>query len=64
MLASEVVRMDKKKTILVTGVAGFIGFIHRLDALEDADVAEVSTSELDEVIRLEDRYGREGTSAP
>jgi len=32
--------------------------IHRLDALEDADIAEVSTTELDDVVRLEDRYGR------
>jgi len=32
--------------------------IHRLYALDDADLAEVSTTELDDVIRLEDRYGR------
>lgn len=32
--------------------------IHRLDALEDSDVAEVSTTELEDVVRLEDRYGR------
>ena len=38
--------------------------IHRMEAIEDTDVAEVSTTELDDVIRLEDRYGREGTSAP
>ena len=34
------------------------GLIHRMIALEDADVLEVSTPELDDVIRLEDRYGR------
>ena len=34
------------------------GTRHRLTALEDADVLEVSTAELDDVIRLEDRYGR------
>jgi hypothetical protein len=28
------------------------------------DVVEVSTPELDDVVRLEDAYGREGTSAP
>ncbi len=34
------------------------GLIHRLKALEDTDVAEVSTPELSDVVRLEDRYGR------
>jgi mannose-6-phosphate isomerase len=38
--------------------------IHRMLAIEDTDVAEVSTPELDDVVRLEDRYGRTGTSAP
>ena len=38
--------------------------IHRMQAIEDTDVAEVSTTELDDVVRLEDRYGRAGTSAP
>lgn len=33
---------------------------HRLTALEDADVLEASTAELDDVVRLEDRYGRAG----
>ncbi len=37
---------------------------HRLTALTDIDVIEVSTPELDDVVRLEDRYGREGTSNP
>jgi mannose-6-phosphate isomerase-like protein (cupin superfamily) len=32
--------------------------IHRMEAVEDTDVAEVSTPELDDVVRLEDRYGR------
>jgi quercetin dioxygenase-like cupin family protein len=36
--------------------------IHRMIAIEDTDVLEVSTSELDDVVRLEDSYGREGTS--
>jgi mannose-6-phosphate isomerase len=31
---------------------------HRMVALEDTDVVEVSTPELDDVVRLEDRYGR------
>ncbi|MHB0971496.1 MAG: cupin domain-containing protein [Thermoanaerobaculia bacterium] len=38
------------------------GLVHRMEALEDSDIAEVSTPELDDVVRLEDRYGREGTS--
>jgi mannose-6-phosphate isomerase len=35
--------------------------VHRMTALEDCDLLEVSTPELDDVVRLEDRYGREGT---
>lgn len=31
---------------------------HRMVALEDTDIVEVSTTELDDVVRLEDRYGR------
>ncbi|HEY5922851.1 MAG TPA: hypothetical protein VIV11_14330 [Kofleriaceae bacterium] len=31
---------------------------HRMIAIEDTDVLEVSTTELDDVVRLEDRYGR------
>jgi quercetin dioxygenase-like cupin family protein len=38
------------------------GLRHRMTALEDTDVVEVSTPELDDVVRLEDRYGRKGTS--
>ena len=34
------------------------------DRLEDCDIVEVSTPELDDVVRLEDRYGRAGTSKP
>jgi mannose-6-phosphate isomerase len=34
------------------------GMKHRMVALEDCDVLEVSTPELDDVVRLEDRYGR------
>jgi mannose-6-phosphate isomerase len=32
--------------------------VHRITAIEDCDVLEVSTPELDDVVRLEDRYGR------
>lgn len=38
------------------------GAVHRMTALEDCDVFEVSTPELDDVVRIEDRYGREGTT--
>lgn len=38
--------------------------VHRVTAIEDTLVVEVSTTQLDDVVRLEDRYGREGTSAP
>lgn len=34
------------------------GLRHRMIAVEDTDVLEVSTPELDDVVRLEDRYGR------
>jgi len=37
------------------------GTRHRLTAVEDADIYEVSTPEIDDVVRLEDRYGRAGT---
>ncbi len=38
--------------------------VHRMIARSDTRVLEVSTPELDDVVRLEDRYGREGTSDP
>jgi mannose-6-phosphate isomerase len=38
--------------------------VHRMVAVSDVDVIEVSTPELDDVVRLEDAYGREGTSKP
>jgi mannose-6-phosphate isomerase len=34
------------------------GMKHRMTAVDDCDVLEVSTPELDDVVRLEDRYGR------
>jgi mannose-6-phosphate isomerase-like protein (cupin superfamily) len=40
------------------------GTVHRMVAVSDVDVIEVSTPELDDVVRLEDAYGREGTSEP
>jgi mannose-6-phosphate isomerase len=51
--------------ILVTEVVGpgaafrfQPGTVHRVRALEDTTIFEVSTPELDDVVRLEDRYGR------
>ena len=40
------------------------GTIHQMVALTDCDVLEVSTPERDDVVRLSDKYGREGTTAP
>jgi len=40
------------------------GTVHRVTALEDTDIVEVSTPQLDDVVRLSDAYGREGTSDP
>ena len=38
------------------------GMKHRMTAVDACDVLEVSTPELDDVVRLEDRYGRAGPS--
>src|SRR3954469_24343394 len=40
------------------------GTVHRVTALEDTDILEVSTPHLEDVVRLEDAYGRQGTSQP
>ncbi len=40
------------------------GTVHSMEAVTDCDVLEASTPDLDDVVRLKDRYGREGTSAP
>lgn len=37
--------------------------VHRMTAVEDSDIFEVSTPELDDVVRLEDRYGRTDATA-
>jgi mannose-6-phosphate isomerase-like protein (cupin superfamily) len=34
------------------------GTVHRIHALEDTHILEASTPHLDDVVRLEDRYGR------
>ena len=38
--------------------------LHRMIAMTDCHLLEVSTPDLDDVVRLDDRYGREGTKAP
>jgi mannose-6-phosphate isomerase len=40
------------------------GKIHRYESIERCELVEVSTPELDDVVRIEDDFGREGTSAP
>lgn len=40
------------------------GIVHQMIAVTDCDILEASTPHLDDVVRLQDRYGREGTSAP
>jgi mannose-6-phosphate isomerase len=37
------------------------GTVHRVTALEDTTILEVSTPHLEDVVRLEDAYGRAGT---
>jgi mannose-6-phosphate isomerase len=46
-------RMSAGDTLHITP-----GTRHRLTAVEDSDIFEVSTPEIDDVVRLEDRYGR------
>jgi mannose-6-phosphate isomerase len=57
---------DVRETILGPGEARHVptGRIHRYEALERTELFEVSTPELDDVVRLSDDYGREGTNAP
>jgi mannose-6-phosphate isomerase len=40
------------------------GTVHRVRAVEDTTIVEVSTPELEDIVRLEDEYGREGTAQP
>jgi hypothetical protein len=40
------------------------GTLHRMVAITDCLLLEVSTHQLDDVVRLEDRYGRRGTNVP
>jgi mannose-6-phosphate isomerase len=40
------------------------GTVHRVTALEDTTIFEVSTPQVEDVVRLEDRYGRADTTEP
>jgi mannose-6-phosphate isomerase len=40
------------------------GTVHRVSALDDTTILEVSTPQLEDVVRLEDAYGRAGTAGP
>jgi mannose-6-phosphate isomerase-like protein (cupin superfamily) len=62
---------DAGESVLVAEVIGpgaafhyTPGTVHRVTAIEDTDILEVSTPHLDDVVRLEDAYGRAGTSQP
>jgi mannose-6-phosphate isomerase len=57
---------DLSETVISEGHAwrNTPGLVHTIQAIEDADVLEASTSQLDDVVRLADAYGRQGTSTP
>ena len=40
------------------------GTVHQMEAITDCDLLEASTPHHRDVVRLKDRYGREGTNAP
>lgn len=61
-IAIEIGEQGEKRPVEVVGPGHAFhltpGVVHRWRALEDSLVLEVSTPELDDVVRLEDRYGR------
>lgn len=54
----QIVKLTEGQAALVP-----VGRRHRFEALDYVRLIEVSTPELDDVVRLEDDFGREGTSA-
>jgi len=59
-------QLGERRVVLGPGEAARItpNLVHRIEALEDSDVFEVSSAELDDVVRIDDLYGRQGTTAP
>ena len=53
-------RESLQEVRLVAGESYHItpGTVHRMEAITDVDILEASTSDIDDVVRLEDRYGR------
>ena len=55
----------RAEMVLIGGAAGVLsGALPASRTTVDCDVLEVSTPDLDDVVRITDRYGRQGTSAP
>ncbi len=61
-------RPDEHKEVVIEAGAVIVlppGSVHRLlEGLEDSRIFEVSTPETDDIVRIDDDYGREGTSTP
>lgn len=59
-LETETAAGEKGERVLQPGDRVHVppGLRHRMEAIEDSEVLEVSTPELEDVVRLEDRYGR------
>lgn len=55
----EDVKLKKGESFRITP-----GTVHQMYAVTDCDILEVSTPETDDIVRLSDKYGREGTTAP
>lgn len=55
----EDVKLKKGESFRITP-----GTVHQMVAVTDCDILEVSTPEVDDIVRLSDKYGREGTTAP
>ncbi len=51
-------RLDERPFLAGESVHIPAGLVHQIEALEDTDVLEASTPELDDLVRVSDRYGR------
>ncbi|MBS3950722.1 MAG: hypothetical protein KGZ53_08715, partial [Peptococcaceae bacterium] len=58
--------LDEKELTIQPGMAVTIrpGTVHKIVAESDLTILEVSTTELDDVVRLQDTYGRAQTEVP